>query len=68
MKGAAGGCSNQEGCWHGWGWTSLCLDQVRVAEVDDVGFPEVAVAGHNLEAVHRSQRHGIRGRGWCGMG
>ena len=68
MKGAAEGCSDQEGYWHGWGRTSLHLDQVRVAEVDGVGFPEVAIAGHNLGAVCGSLRHGTMGCGWCGMG
>ena len=68
MKGAAGGHSDQEGYWHGWGWISLCLDQVRMAEIGDAGFPEVAVAGHILGAVYSSLRHGIRGCGWCGMG
>ena len=54
MRGAVGDHSGQWNCWHGWGWTSLRLDQVRVAEVEDAGFPEVAVAGHNLGDVRRS--------------
>ena len=54
MKRAAGGRSDRESCWYGWGWTSLHLDQVRVAEIGNVGFPEAAVAGHNLRGVRRS--------------
>ena len=54
VKGAARDHSGQWDCWHGWGWTSLRLDQVRVAEVGDVGFPEAAVAGHNLGGARRS--------------
>ena len=67
MKGAVGGYSDREGYWHGWGWISLHLNQVRVAEVSNAGFPEVAIAEHNLGGVCRSLRHGIRGRGWCEM-
>ena len=47
-KGAAEDHSGRWSCWHGWGWTSLHLDQVRVAEVGDAGFLEAAVAGHIL--------------------
>ena len=54
MREAAGDCSGRWSCWHGWGWTSLRLDQVRVAEVEDAGFPEVTVTGHNLGGVCRS--------------
>ena len=54
VKGAAGDRSGQWNCWHGWGWTSLRLDQVRVAEVGDAGFPEAAVAEHNLGGARRS--------------
>ena len=54
MKGDARDCSGRWSCWRGWGWTSLHLDQVRVAEVGDAGFPEAAVAGHNLGGVCRS--------------
>ena len=39
VKGAAGDRSGRWSCWHGWGWTSLHLDQVRVAEVGNAGFP-----------------------------
>ena len=54
VKGAAGDHSGRWSCWHGWGWTSLRLGQGKVAEVGDAGFPEAAVAGHNLGVAGRS--------------
>ena len=48
MKGAVGGRSDRKECWHRWGWTSLCLDQMRVVEVDNAGFLEAAVVEHIL--------------------
>ena len=51
---AVGDHSGQWNCCHGWGWTSLRLGQGKVAEVGDVDFPEVVVAGHNLGGACRS--------------
>ena len=51
MRGAAGDRSGRWNYWRGWDWTSLRL---KVAEVGDAGFPEVAVVGHNLGVVRRS--------------
>ena len=54
VKGAVGDHSGRWSHWHEWGWTSLRLGQGKAAEVGDAGFPEAAVAGHNLGGVHRS--------------
>ena len=54
MRGAAGDRSGQWNCWRGWGWTSLHLGQGKAAEVGNAGFPEAAIAGHNLGGVRRS--------------
>ena len=54
MRVAVGDRSGRWNCWRGWGWTSLRLGQGKVAEVGDAGFPEAAVAGHNLGVARRS--------------
>ena len=54
MRVAVGDRSGQWNCRREWGWTSLRLGQGKVAEVGDAGFPEAAVAGHNLGGVCRS--------------
>ena len=61
VRGAAGDRSGQWSCWRRWDWTSLHLDQVRVAEVGDVDFPKAAIAGHNLGGVCKKSVTWYRG-------